>query len=94
MVIGLNGTPYSRWGQSTGPIPKTSLLLRLHAGTIHESNPEDLLVFKAPQRDDLEQNAGTIDTSNRERYNSFFCAFELKGILVTQLNCYWRIFYF
>ena len=38
-----NRTP----GQSTSPIRNTSLFLRLHAGTIHESNPEHLVVFKA-----------------------------------------------
>ena len=42
------------------------MFLRLHVGTIHESNPEHLLIFKAPRRDDLEQNAGKIHESNPE----------------------------
>ena len=33
------------WGQSTSPIWNTSLFLRIHAGTFHNSNPEQLLVF-------------------------------------------------
>ena len=39
-------------GRSMSPIRKNSLFLRLHAGTIHDSNPEQLLVFKAPCRED------------------------------------------
>ena len=42
------------------PIRNTSFFLRLHAGTINESNPEQLLVFKAPR-------VGTIDKSNPEQ---------------------------
>ena len=34
-------------GQSAHPIRNTSLLLRLYVGTLHGSNPEHLLVFKA-----------------------------------------------
>ena len=37
-----------------------------NAGTIHESNPEDLHVFKAPSGDNPKQNAGTIHASNPE----------------------------
>ena len=52
----------------------TSLSIGLYAGTIrnrtqvtiHASNPEHLLFFKAPRGDDPEQNAGTILVSNRE----------------------------
>ena len=40
------------------------LFLRLYAGMINEFNPEHLLVFKAPQGDDLEQKAGNIHVSN------------------------------
>ena len=39
-------------GQSTSPIQSISLFLRLHAGTIHVSNLENFLVFKAQRRDD------------------------------------------
>ena len=46
-------------GQSTSPIRNTSLFLRLHAGTINESNAEHLLVFKAPCGDDQGVQSGT-----------------------------------
>ena len=45
-------------GQSMSPILNTSLFVRHHAGTIHKSNPEQILVFKTPH--------GTIHESNRE----------------------------
>ena len=32
-------------------IPEHLLVLRLHAGTIHKSNPEQLLVVKAQRKD-------------------------------------------
>ena len=38
-------------GKSTSPIRNTSLFLRLYPGTIHKSNTEQLLVFKAPSGD-------------------------------------------
>ena len=41
------------------PIGKNSTFPRLHAGTIHKSNPEHLLVFKAPRRDDSQVQSGT-----------------------------------
>ena len=50
-----NRTP----GQSMSQIWNTSLFLKLHPGTINESNPEQLLVFKAPPGDDLRVQSGT-----------------------------------
>ena len=44
--------------QSTSPIQNTSLFLRLHAGKIHESNPEHLLFLRL--------HAGTIHESYPE----------------------------
>ena len=46
-------------GQSRSPIRNTSLLLRLHSGTIHESNLEHLLVCKAPRGEDPIVQYGT-----------------------------------
>ena len=46
-------------GRSTSPIRNTSLFLRLHTGTIHESYPEHLLVFKAPRGDNPRVQSGT-----------------------------------
>ena len=46
-------------GQSTSSIRNTSSLFRLHARTIHESNPEHLLVFKALCGDDPQEGGWT-----------------------------------
>ena len=40
--------------------------LEQNAGTIHVTDSEHLLVFKASSRDNPEQSAGTIHTSNQE----------------------------
>ena len=39
------------------------LVLRLNAGMIYESNPEQLLVFKAPRGDDTQVQSGTTPCS-------------------------------
>ena len=46
-------------GRPMSPIRKTSSFLRLQTGTILESNPEHLLVFKAPRRDNPRVQSGT-----------------------------------
>ena len=53
-------------GCSMHPIQNTFLFLGLHKRTIHASNPENLLVFKALCGANQEQNAGTIQVSNPE----------------------------
>ena len=47
------------WGRYTSPIQNNSLLLRLHVGTIHEYNLDNLLVFKAPGADNPRVQSGT-----------------------------------
>ena len=50
----------SAQGRSTSPIWNTYLFLKLHAGTVHESNLKHLLVFRL--------HAGTINESNPEQH--------------------------
>ena len=45
--------PEQNAGRLASPIWNNSLFWRLHAGTIHKSNPEDLSVFQAPRWDDI-----------------------------------------
>ena len=60
---------HSMHGQSTSQIRNKSLFLGLHSRTIHKSNPEKLLVFKAPWTTIHKSNtyhAWTIHDSNPE----------------------------
>ena len=45
--------PEQNAGRLASPIWNNYLFSRLHAGTIHKSNPEDLPVFQAPRWDDI-----------------------------------------